>query len=222
MVLETFTSPEVLQAASMEFLNFMLRLVLAIIIVVVGWAVGTFLAGIVKKVFEKIGFEQFLKSHKVQDALGSTKIENILVQLVKYYVIILFLADALRFVQLGTVGTLMFELVNFAPIALGGAIVVLVSAVFGELAKEKILEMSAKSWLMTAVAKVTKILVIYIGIVVALGTMGFQVTILEQTFLTLLQAVTYGVALAFAISFGLGGQEDAKDMIKKTRKKFNL
>ncbi len=222
MVLETFTSPEVMQAASMEFLNFLARLVLAIIIVVVGWAVGTILAGIVKKVFEKIGFEQFLKSHKVQDALGSTKIENILVQLVKYYVIILFLADALRFVQLGTVGTLMFELVNFAPIALGGAIVVLVSAVFGELAKEKILEMSAKSWLMTALAKATKILVIYIGIVVALGTMGFEVTILEQTFLTLLQAVTYGVALAFAISFGLGGQEDAKDMIKKTRKKFNL
>ncbi|MFH1471068.1 MAG: hypothetical protein ABIF01_04930 [Candidatus Micrarchaeota archaeon] len=222
MVLDMFSSPETIQAGVVGLLNFLFSLILAIVVVIVGWAVASVLAGIVKKVLEKIKFEAFLKIHKVDDALGSTKIEKVIVQVVKYYVIVLFLADALRMVQLGTVGTLLFEVVNFAPIAIAGLIVVVVAAVIGELVKEKIIEMSTKSSLTNWTAKAVKIIVIYIGFVVALGTMGFQVTILEQTFLTLLQAITYGVALAFAIAFGLGAQDEAKDVVKKTRKKFNV
>lgn len=221
MVVELL-SPQVMQGAASEFLRFLLRLVYAVVVVVVGWIIGSVIAGILDKILEKIKFEEFLKSHKVHDTLGSTKVSKVLVQLAKYYVILLFLADALKIVQLGTVGNLMNSVVNFAPVALGGALVVILAAMLGELVKEKILEISNKSSLTTLSAKVVKALFIYVGFVIAMGTMGFDVVILEQTFVTLIQALAYGIALAFAIAFGLGAQDDAKDIVKKTRKKFNL
>jgi hypothetical protein len=221
MVTELF-SPDVVQANAQLFLGFLLSLVYAVVILFVGTIAGNVLAEIVKRVFDKIKFEEFMKAHKVEDALGTTKIDSVLVQIVKYYVILIFLADALKIIQLGSVGTLLNDVVLFMPVAFAGAIIVVIAAVIGELAKEKILEMSSKSSLAKTSAKVAKFLVIYVGVVVGLGTMGFEVGILEQLFNTLLQGLVYGIALAFGIAFGLGGQEDAKDMVKKTRRKLNV
>ncbi len=222
MVMEMFTSPQVLQNVANGFFQFLGNLLYAIIVVLIGWVVGSILSSLLDKVLDKIKFEKFLKDHKVEDALGTTKIDKLFVQFVKYYIIVLFLADAMKIIQLGTLGNLMASLVNFAPVAIGGALVVVMAAVFGEFAKEKILEVSSKSSLAKISAKVTKFLIIYVGAVIALGTMGFDVAILDHAFTTLIQGVAYGIALAFGIAFGLGGQDDAKDFVKKTRKQLNV
>jgi hypothetical protein len=221
MVVELL-SPEVVSGAMTEFIFFLGRFVFALFIVVVGYVVAGILSGVVKKVFETMKLEEFLKSHKVEDALGTTKIDVALVQIIKYYVILIFLADALKYVQLGTVGTLMGSVVNFAPVAFAGVLVVIIAAIIGELLREKVLEVSSKSQLAQLASKALKVIVIYVGAVVALGTMGFDVTILEQLFSIILTGGVYGIALAFALAFGLGGQDEAKDIIKKTRKKFDV
>lgn len=222
MVLETLSSPDMMTATAAEFVSFFLRLVLAVVFVAVGWFVGSILSRVVKRVFDAVQLEEFLKNHKVEDALGSTKVDSVLVQIVKYYVVILFIADAMKIVQLGTVGTLMGNIVMFAPVAFAGVLVVVLAAVFGELLKEKVLEVSSKSTLAQYTSKGVKAIVIYVGIVIALGTMGFEVTILEQIFTTILQSIGYAIALAFGLAFGFGGQDDAKDILKKTRKKFSV
>jgi hypothetical protein len=222
MVIEMFSSPGVLENTTADFLRFLGALAYAIVIVVVGWLIGSIVSEILRRILNKVKLNEFLKSHKVHGALGSTKIENVLVQLAKYYIIILFLADALRIVQLGTIGQLMNDIVGFAPVLFGGILVVVVAALLGELAKEKILEVSAKSSLTKLSAKLAKVVIIYVGFVVAMGTMGFDVLILQQAFSILLQGLVYGIALAIGISFGFGGQDEAKDVLKKTRKKFNL
>ncbi|MFH1448729.1 MAG: hypothetical protein ABIG39_07745 [Candidatus Micrarchaeota archaeon] len=222
MVLEEFTSPVVLEKIATDLVAFVWSFGSALAIVVIGWFVGTVLSEIVKRLLVGIRFEDFLKSHKVNDALGTTKISNVLVKLVKYYVIIIFLSDALKIVSLGTIGELLNDIVKFTPVLFGAILVVIVMALIGELVKEKILEISHKSYLTTISAKMIKVIFIYVGLVVAMGTMGFNVSILEQTFATILQGVSYGIALAIGLAFGLGGQNDAKEWIKKTRKKLSI
>jgi hypothetical protein len=58
-------------------------------------------------------------------------------------------------------------------------------------------------------------------LIVGLSTIGFNTQILKDTFLTILQAFAYGVALAIGIAFGLGGQQEAKGLLEDVRKKIN-
>ena len=97
-----------------------------------------------------------------------------------------------------------------------------VPLLLGELAKEKIVALEPKSRLTNYVAKITKLAIVLLGLIVGLSTMGFDVSIVTLTFITLVQGLIYGIALALGIAFGLGGQETAKDLLKKGREKFNI
>lgn len=74
---------------------------------------------------------------------------------------------------------------------------------------------------MAWLADATKVIVVFLAIIMGLGTMGFDTVIIASSFIAILQGLVYGIALAFGLAFGLGGQDDAKDIIKIVRKKTN-
>jgi len=198
------------------------NLVAAVILVIFGWFVGSIVARIVKKIFEFIKLEEFLKSHKVEDALGSVQISKVFVQLIKYYVIFVFLQAAVSIFGLESLSVYLDKVIDYAPKVFGGIIVVVLAALIGELVKEKILEVHEKESYMRLLANGTKYLLVFMGVVMGLDTLGFPTTILTSTFITVVQAIGFAFALAVGLAFGFGGQEAAKDWIKEWRKRLHF
>lgn len=198
------------------------NLVFAVVLVVIGWFVGNFVAMVLKKVLQLIKFEPFLEAHRVEDALGNVKVSNVFVQLFKYFVIILFVQQAVAMLALGSLSEFLGKVIDYAPKLIGGIMVVVVAAIVGELAKEKVMEVHEKEDYMKLLGTGIKYIVVFMGIVMGLDTLGFPTTIITATFVSMVQALGLALGLAVGLAFGFGGQEAAKDWIKEWRKRLNV
>lgn len=195
-------------------------LVLAIIIFVLGWIIAIIISRIFAGFLKAIKLETYLKEHRLENALGTVKISNVLVRIMKYFLILVALQFTVALVELGTVGIFLNEVVVFATQLIGAFMMLLLAVLLGEYAKESIKELS-KSSAVRLVARGVKLLVVYVAATVVLSP-WYDTTLLANFLLTLLQAAAFGLALAFGIAFGLGSQDDAKDIVKKGRKHFKV
>ena len=196
-------------------------LIAAILVFLLGWVIAILISRIFRGILKTIKLEEILKEHKVEDALGTVKISDVLTKIVKYYILLIFLQAAASLVWLGTISSFLTMVLLYVPLLIAGILVVLVSVILGEYLKEMIIELS-KSQMVKLTGRVVKLLVIYVGVTMGLATVGFNTTLITGIFLTILQGIVYGLALAIGIAFGLGGQNDAKDMIQSSRKHFKL
>lgn len=196
-------------------------LVYAAILFVLGWAVGTLVGGFIRKLLDSIKFEKYLKAHGLEDALGKVVLTDVIVQIFKYYVWLVFLQAAIAQLNLGTLTWFVASLLHTAPVVLGSVALVVVAALFGEWVREKILELGKEPYLKT-LGKMTKYFVIFLAIIVGLDTLEFQTDIIKTVIMLVLGAVAVGFGLAVGIAFGLGGQDTAKDLIKSARNVFHF
>lgn len=210
---------DAVQRVVLNVVNIVPSLIAAIIVLIVGWIVAVVISWILRMVLEAIGLEVLLKKYKLSKALGGMVVSDVLVKLTKYYVILLFLQAAFDLVDLGAISSFIRIMLIYAPAVIGASLLVLVSALFGELIKDKIIDLHIKSSFMKSIGSFAKAVIIFVGIVMGLGTVGFNIDILETAFIVILQGLVYGIALAVAISFGLGGQEEARNVVKTWKKK---
>jgi hypothetical protein len=201
--------------------NLLPGLIAAVLVFVLGWVVSFIVSRIFAGILRAARLEEFLKRHKVEDALGTVKISDVLTKIVKYYVLLIFVQAAVSFVALGTITGYLAMVLLYVPVLIGAIMIVLVSIIFGEYLKEAVLELS-KSPLVKLSARAVKLVVVYVGITMGLATAGFDTTLITGIFVTVLWAGAFGIALALGIAFGLGGQEDAKEIIKSGRKNLKL
>jgi len=197
-------------------------LIAAILVVVLGWVIAFLVSRFFAKLMKAIRFEEFLTDHKVEDALGTVKITDVLTKIVKYYVLLIFLQAAVSLVALGTIMTYLTEVLLYAPVLIAAVMIMLLSVIFGEYLKEAIADLDKKSPMVKLAARGTKLAIMYVGATMALATAGFNTVLITGIFMTVIQAAAFGLALALGIAFGLGGQDDAKDMIKSTRKNLKI
>jgi hypothetical protein len=195
-------------------------LLAAIVIFLIGWIVAVIISRLFSGLLKAVRLEDYLKEHKIEDALGTVLISDVLVKILKYYIILIFLTEAVKWVHLGVISSFLTVVLVQAPLLIGAFLVILLAVLLGEYVKEVIVELS-KSPLVRFIARATKLVIIYVGVTMALSTI-FDTTLISTIFVTVLQALVFGVALAVGIAFGLGGQDEAKDMVKKWRKHLKV
>jgi len=204
-----------------EVISFLPGLIAAILVFLLGWIIAILASRLVAGLFRAIKLEDALKHHKVEDALGTVKISDVLTRIVKYYVLLIFLQEAVSLVALGSITAFLAMVLLYAPLLIGGFLVFLVAVILGEYLKEMIIELS-KSPFVRFTGRIVKLILVYVGVTMGLATAGFDTTLITGVFMTILQAMVFGIALAIGVAFGLGGQEDAKNIIKTGRKHFKV
>jgi len=197
-------------------------LLYAIIIFIIGWIVAFLVSRIFGGLLKAINLEKFLQDHRVGDALGKVRISDVLVKILKYYILLIFLQAAVSFIALGTISAFLTEVLIYVPVLIAAVLVVLTAVILGEYIKHSILDLHLKSPMVRLVARASKLIVIYVGVTMALATARFDTTLISSIFIVTLQAMVFGLALAFGIAFGLGGQKDAQDMIGRWRKHLKV
>jgi len=197
-------------------------LIAAIFIFIVGWIIAVIVSGIFARFLRFVRLEDYLKAHRVDNALGKVKLSDILTKLLKYYIILIFLQAAFSLVALGTISIFLTGLLLYAPALIAAILLVLVAILLGEYVKQIIMELRSKSTMVQFIARATKFVIIFIGITMGLSTAKISTFLLEMIFITIIGAVVFGLALAIGIAFGLGGQKDAQQMIGEWRKHLKV
>ncbi len=197
-------------------------LIAALIIFIIGWIIAIIIAGIFRRILNFVRLEEYLKTHRIHDALGRVRISDVLVKLLKYYIILVFVQQAFEFVQLGVISAFLTYVIFSLPLIIAAILVIVVAALLGEYVKHVVMDLNQKSPTVVLLARTSKLVILAIGVIMALATAKIDTSLISTIFVVVLQAMVFGIALAVGIAFGLGGQKDAQDMISKGRKHLKI
>ncbi len=194
----------------------------ATVLFIVGIVVGSILARLSRKLMQVLRFEEFLTAHDIHDSLGKIKVSTVVERVVKYYIILVFLNASVSMLNLPVLVNFLNMILVYAPVLIGAVLFVTFAAIIGELVRDELINYDKKSKSLWYVGGVLKVVIVFLGVMVGLDTIGFEMTLVNRTFEIILQGLVWGVAAAFALAFGLGGQSHAKDIIKDFRDHYKV
>lgn len=204
-----------------QMVLFFPNLIWALVYLLLGYFIADIIGKVLTRVFDAAKVENVFKKFKVEDALGGTQVTPIFVSLARWYVVLLFLQAAVAALQMATLTTFIDEILLFAPRLIGVGMFIIAAAIVGEWVREAVLSLK-RFYMQVTLSQVLRISILFMAVVVGMETIGFQMAFVREVFTLLLQGVVYGIAIAFGLAFGLGGQKDAADLIHKTRKRFDI
>ncbi|MFH1307016.1 MAG: hypothetical protein ABIH83_05190 [Candidatus Micrarchaeota archaeon] len=200
---------------------FIPNLLEAIVLLLLGYFISALIGRVISGLLDYLRVEEVLQKYRVEDALGGNEVSPILATVAKWYVMLLFLTAAIEVLNLSSINWFIAAALLFAPVLIGVGLLIIVAAIIGEWLREAILDLH-KFYMQKTIAEVLKWAIVIVSVIVALETVGFQMGIVREVFAIVLQGIVYGVTIAFGLAFGLGGQKDATDLIKKVRRKLKF
>jgi len=206
-----------LQQLWLEAVRVVPNMVGAILVLLIGVFVASILGHALRVLLEKTKLDEALRKAKLTKAVGHTNVPALLGELLKWFVIIIFLEQAVSLVNLGSLTALLNAFVLWLPQLLVAIIVFLLGLAGAHLVEHKVLEHTNLKGMKVS-AKILKWIVILVVALVSLRQIGVDVAILENTFLVIVAALGAGVALALGIGLGLGLKKEAENVIRDVKK----
>lgn len=201
-------------------LNFVPNLVVAIVILVLGWLIGALLGRAIAQVFRALKIDDALRRAGLETFLrrGGINLDSgaFIGALVKWFVIVVFLVAALDILGLAQVNLFLQEVVlGYLPRVLAAALVLLVAGVIGDVVGRVVVTTARTAGVQSAhfAGAVAKWAIWIFAILVALSHLGIAAAFSQ----TLFTGFVIAISLAVGLSFGLGGQEAAGRFIEKLR-----
>ena len=200
--------------------NFVPNLVVALIILILGWLIGVLFGRAIWQVFKSLkiddalrraGFESFVRRGGIELDSGA-----FVGGLVKWFVIVVFLIAALDVLGLSQVNFFLQDVVlGYLPRVLAAALVLLVAGVIGDITGRVVVTSAKTAGIESAhfAGAIAKWAVWVFAILVALSHLGIAAAFSQ----TLFTGIVIAVSLALGLSFGLGGQEAASRFIARLR-----
>ena len=200
-------------------INVLPGIIAAIIVLIIGWFIALILGHVVRVVLEKLKVDKKVREANLTKAIGHLHIPGILGEVTKWYIFIIFLQVAVDLLSLGTLTSLLDSFVRWVPNLIAAILIVVFGMVVIHFVELKIQEHSKVKGV-HQVAKIIKIVLIIMLLIIALKQIGLEVSILENTFLLIVGAFAVGIALALGISLGLGMKDPASKWFNNWKKNF--
>jgi len=203
-----------------QVLQFIPKLILAIIIFIAGWVVGSVLSEVVSKIIKAIKVDLILESAGARGLLDKAGFNlntgAFLGGLVKWFIIIVFLVTALDILKLEAVNAFLTNVVlGYIPQVIVATLILVVAAVLADLS-QKVLSGGARaldSKHAGMVGGVARWAIWIVAILAALNQLGIAGPMMQ----TLFTGLVAMLAIAGGLAFGLGGKEAASNYIEKLR-----
>ncbi|MSU55977.1 MAG: hypothetical protein EXS51_01565 [Candidatus Taylorbacteria bacterium] len=199
--------------------QFLPKLLIALVIFVIGWAIGSFLGSVVSQIIKSLKVDNLLRQVKVDDVLKRAGFNldfgRFLGDIVEWFVVIVFLVASLDVFGLTQVTAFLNEVVMYLPQVIVAILILLVAAVIASAMQRIVVGAALAAGVKSAnfLGSVTKWAIWIFAVLMAL----FQLNIAGPLIQTLFQGIVVALSLAFGLSFGLGGQQAAASFIEKMR-----
>ncbi len=199
--------------------SFIPKFLTGLVILLIGIIVASIVRQILVEIFKALKVESYLKKYGVPEARQEFAWTNILAEIVRWFVIVVFLIPTADVWGLPRIITVLNEFLNYLPNVFVAAVIAMVGFVFARLSHDVILASvkGVDSQTATTIASVTRWAINVFVILAVLSQLGVATDLIRILFTGLVAML----AIAGGIAFGLGGQNTAKDVVEGLRKKLN-
>lgn len=201
-----------------QVIGFLPELVIAILIVVVGWVLGGLLKGVVKTLFKTFNITTALDKAGV-DTLSERagyrfKPAEFVGSLIEWFVIIVFIVVALDVLGLNEVTSFFtVEILTYIPRVIVASLILLGAMVVARLVAASVAATARAAGFQTAdmIARFAKYSILVFAVLAALNQLQIATELVQMLF----AGFVFGVSLAFGLAFGLGGRETASRYLER-------
>lgn len=201
-------------------IGFLPEFIIAVVIFIVGWIVGALLGRVVAQIISALKLDNALRSAGLEAVMSragfSLNSGRFIGGLVKWFVIAVFLVAALDVLGLDQVNQFLRQVVLlYLPQVFVAVLILVVAVVIAEVIKNLVVGSAKAAHIKSAefMGTITKWAIWIFAALAALFQLGVAATFLQ----TLFTGIVIALALAFGLSFGLGGQQAAADFIHRLR-----
>lgn len=196
---------------------FLPKFIAGIIVVLIGIVLGALIKKIVVEILKALKIETYLRKYGVPEAKNEFSWTNILAEIVRWFIIILFLIPTAEIWGLPQITVILNTFLLYLPNVFVAAIIGLVGLVFARLAADVVLASTRGlspdvSRTIATVTRISITIFVFLAVLNQLGVAKDLIRILFTGFVAM-------IALAGGIAFGLGGQDTAKMILESIRKK---
>jgi flagellar biosynthesis protein FliQ len=198
-------------------LTFIPRLIGFLVILLVGWLIATLVSKALTLLLRKVGFD------RMSERIGITRFEErmgmkmdsagILGKIVYWFILLIFLVPAADALGLPAVSNVLNQLVAYIPNVFVAILVLFLGALAATVVADLVrgATASAKIGNPNLFANIARYAIIGFAALIALEQLQIAPALLNELF----GAIVAAVAIAFALAFGLGGQETARKLLNR-------
>jgi len=199
-------------------ISFVPKFVAGAIILLLGIIIASLIKQVVIGLFGALKIESILKKYGVPEAREEFTWTNIIAEIARWFIIIVFLIPTADIWGLPRVVTVLNEFLLYLPNVFVAAIIAIVGFVFARLSHNVILA-SAKGLSGEAAAAIASVTRWAINVFVILAILT-QLGVAADLIRILFTGAVAMIAIAGGIAFGLGGQGNAKEIVEAIRRKL--
>ncbi len=207
--IDAITNPAVLMLTSIT--SIIPQILAAGILIVIGIFMSKLVGDLVENIIDGFGI-----SDKVADVMDEPKstgfdLGNIVGIVVKALIILFFTVQAFDLIGLSIFQSIGAAIIAYLPMILSALLIIIGGYILGSIAKRFILKMVPEA---RFAAIVVKSVIVAVAGLMALSHLGIGALFVETLFI----AIIVSAAVAFAIAFGIGGRDFAKNTLLKLEK----
>ncbi len=202
-------------------IGFLPELVIALVIFIIGWLVGSLFGRAVAQIVRSLKVDNALRSAgfegAVQRAGYKLDVGRFIGGIIKWFIVVVFLVAALDVLGLSQVNVFLQSVVlSFLPQVFVAVLILLVSAVLAEAVQHAVVGAAKAAHMSSAnfLGAVSKWAIWIFAVLAALFQLGVASAFVQTLFTGIVLALSLGVGL----SFGLGGQDAAARYIERMRR----
>ncbi len=195
-----------------EMLDSVPNIIGAILIISIFVVGGRFITSFVKDLLANVGLDNLIDRLQLKSVLGKQKLSTIVANIIFFFMVFFGVISGVEMLGLDRLAEVLHTILNLSGNVLFGLIILVMGNFLGSI----IYKSMNNSGENTFVAGIARVAIIGLFLAIALRTMGIANSIVELAF-----GLTLGaIAVAVALSYGLGGREAAGDHMKEILKRF--
>lgn len=200
-----------------DFLSYVPKIFVAGLLIAFGLYIARLVSNLVNNALVSLNVDG---NYEKLGLKSTVKLSDILAKIVYAILVVIFFVEALNVLNLQILQNIGSTIISYLPALISAAIIMFGAYLLGNFVEHKVVERNSDNKMLGLVSKVV---IIAFGLFMTLSQLGFAKNIVEYAFIIVVGAL----AVAFALSFGLGGREFAKKKLeeldaKKLEDKDNL
>ena len=195
--------------------DFAPRLAGAVVILVIGWAVGRGLGKGVSKILDRAGVDDALRRTPIGKAIerGGVSLVHFFDLVVRWFVYLIAILAAVNVLEITVLSNFMSTVVTYLPSFIAGLFILLVGFIIADFVGDavSVVGKEANIEYHAILSTIVRFTLYFVVLIIGLSTMKIDVTILN-VFAT---AIAWGIAGAIALGLGLAVGLGLKDVVSK-------
>jgi cell division protein FtsN len=192
------------------------NLIVAVILVMIGVFIAGMIAELVKSLLASTGMDnltQKMNADPMYPSIPRFSLSNAIGEIVRVIIVIFFVVEALNVLNLTVLQMIGSAVIVYLPFLIGAIVILGVGFVLANFVEGFIVKFTGQP---TALGKILKYVILIFAVFMTLDQLRLAPSIVNFAFM----AIMAGLAIAFAVAFGIGGKGFAARQLEKLDKKI--